>query len=163
MTRSLKFREGKACTSVWKHASTCVCVCMYKHSCARARACTHSHGHFPEGQNVAPLVLEEGWGQGRGQWLSAPEGSVVKKSPAGCFSFTRQLAVKAGQPDGEGLKCAQWVVIVQREHVVSHASELHDYVVSWKRKEMSPLEQQFPTCGWSHGSRVRQPHHDSKR
>lgn len=97
---------------------------MYKHTHAHS----HTLDHSPEGQNVALLVL--GQGQGQGQQLSAPEGFVVKKSPACCFSFTRQLAVKAGQPDGEGLKCAQWVVIVQCEHVISHTSELHDYVVS---------------------------------
>jgi hypothetical protein len=38
------------------------------------------------------------------------------------------------------LKCAQWVVIVQCEHVISHASKLHDDVVSCKQKEMNSLE-----------------------
>lgn len=45
-----------------------------------------------------------------------------------------QLAVEAGEPDGKGLERAERVVVVQREHVVRHASKLHDYVVSWKQR-----------------------------
>ena len=49
-------------------------------------------------------------------------------------SLTGQLAVEAGEPDGKGLECTERVVVVQREHVVGHASKLHDYVVSWKQR-----------------------------
>ena len=49
-------------------------------------------------------------------------------------SLAGQLAVEAGEPDGKGLERAERVVVVQREHVVGHASKLHDYVVSWKQR-----------------------------
>lgn len=45
-------------------------------------------------------------------------------------SFTGQLAVKARQADGKGLKGAHGVVVVQSEDVFGHSAELHDDVVS---------------------------------
>lgn len=49
-------------------------------------------------------------------------------------SFTGQLAVEARQPDGKGLQGTQWVVVIQGEHVILHASKLHDDVVGWGRE-----------------------------
>ncbi len=45
-------------------------------------------------------------------------------------SFAGQLAVKARQANGKGLKSTHRVVVVQREDVFSHSAKLHDNVVS---------------------------------
>lgn len=44
-------------------------------------------------------------------------------------SLAGQLAVEAGQADGEGLQGAHGVVVVQREDVLRHSAELHDDVI----------------------------------
>lgn len=43
--------------------------------------------------------------------------------------LARQLAVKARQADGEGLKSAHGIVVVQGEDVLGHSAKLHDDVV----------------------------------
>lgn len=123
---SLKLREGmnecvQACVHVYKHTHTL--------SHARTHTRTHTHAHARSSPKGADCCCSSCAGAGQRQPLSAPEGSVVWKFPTCCFSFTCQLAVKAGQPDGEGLKCTQRVVIVQCEHIISHTTKLHDYVV----------------------------------
>lgn len=140
------------------HAPVYVLACIDVHM--------HTHTHTPSFPKEAETLIFLCWGRAKGKRLSAPEGSVVRKSPACGLSFTRQLAVKAGQPDGEGLKGAQWVVIVEREHVISHTSKLHDYVVSWEQKDRNTLGGQFSAGGRNSpftGSRIRYPHYDSVR
>lgn len=44
-----------------------------------------------------------------------------------------QLAVEAGQGNGEGLQRTQRVVVVHGEHILSHAAKLHHDVVRWSR------------------------------
>lgn len=45
--------------------------------------------------------------------------------------FAGQLAVKAGQGDGKGLQCTQWVVVIHREHILCYPAKLHHDVVRW--------------------------------
>lgn len=45
-------------------------------------------------------------------------------------SLAGQFAVEAGQADGEGLKSAHGVVVVQSEDVFRYSAELHDDVIS---------------------------------
>lgn len=44
-------------------------------------------------------------------------------------SLAGQLAVEAGEADGEGLKSAHGIIVVQGENVFSDSAELHDDVV----------------------------------
>lgn len=44
-------------------------------------------------------------------------------------SLARDLAVEAGESDGEGLHRTHGVLVVQREDVVRYPAELHHYVV----------------------------------
>lgn len=74
------------------------------------------------------LSLFTSWGKSKG--AAACSGKLWERKPRAAFlSLTGQLAVEAREPDGKGLKCTQRVVVVQREHVVRHASKLHDYIV----------------------------------
>lgn len=86
---------------------------------------------FRDHSKRGKLLPFKSWGrEGKRRPLSAPESSVGRKAP--CLivlSFTCQLTVKARKTDAKGLNCAQRVVVVQREHVICHASKLHDYVV----------------------------------
>lgn len=43
--------------------------------------------------------------------------------------FTSQLAVEAGQTDGEGLECRERVSVVHREHVLGNLTKLQDHFV----------------------------------
>lgn len=88
-------------------------VCVNVHT--REHMCTHTHTYTCAQRPSGGLT-------------SAP-GSHVWSSSLMLLSFTCQLAVKAGEPDGKGLDCTQWVVVVQREHVICHTPKLHDNVV----------------------------------
>lgn len=84
---------------------------------------TYIQGLLPKGPAVTLHVLA----QKQRRQLKALSDKV---QPLLFLSFTGQLAVEAGKPYGKGLKCTQWVVVVQGEHIVCHTSKLHDYVVS---------------------------------
>lgn len=49
--------------------------------------------------------------------------------------FTGQLAVEAGQGDGEGLQGTQRVVVIHGEHVLCHTAKLHHNVVRWNQAQ----------------------------
>lgn len=49
-------------------------------------------------------------------------------------SLAGQLAVEAGQANGEGLKGTHGVVVVEGEEVLCHSAKLHDDVVRWRGK-----------------------------
>ena len=53
----------------------------------------------------------------------------MKTNGGDAVSFTSEFAVKAAESDAEGLKSAQRVTKVQREHVFRHSTELHHNVV----------------------------------
>lgn len=61
------------------------------------------------------------------------KGGGERVKPAG--SFTGQLAVKTRQADGEGLKGAHGIVVVQSEDVFGHSAKLHDDVVGWSKQK----------------------------
>lgn len=75
----------------------------------------HTRGHVLRGHGRGRLLLRE---------LCEEQAWPPR------LSFARQLAVEAGEPDGEGLERTQRVVVVQCEHVVCHTPKLHDDVVS---------------------------------
>lgn len=95
------------CTNIYVHAHVCESSHIYTHTSR-----DHSTG------------------------AASCSGCPGARAPcSGCSaSLAGQLAVKAGESDGKGLERAERVVVVQREHVVGHASKLHDYVVSWKQR-----------------------------
>ena len=97
-------------------------IYVYTHVCTSTYILS---GTIPKGGPVTLRVL--GKHKGGGYVLQK---ALQRESTAPArLSFTGQLAVEAGEPDGEGLERAQRVAVVQGEHVVGHTSKLHDYVV----------------------------------
>lgn len=111
------------CVYTHLYVETHVCVCPKRCVCTQ----TDVHlGLFQKGQ----IVL---------CWSKSKSGHSVLERSAMCRGqppplLAGQLAVKAGEADGKGLKSAERVVVVQRELILGHTPKLHDDVRSWKHK-----------------------------
>lgn len=80
--------------------------------------------------SIGPMRCDLRGGRIAGGGGGGGGGSQVRQTCGG--SLARQLAVKAGQADGKGLKSTHGIVIVQGEDVFCHSAKLHDDVISWK-------------------------------